>query len=87
MGELKSMPCPHCHGTGLRLDPIETGRRMRELRKSRNIRMAGIARVLGYSPSYLSDVERGRRPWTLGLVEKYEWAMDEAGPGNKVRVR
>jgi len=37
------------------------GKRLRELRESSEIRLVDLAREMGWSSVYLSDIERGRR--------------------------
>ena len=62
--------CRHCGGTGFEIDHAEIGRQMRELRTAAKISLAIVAKRLGVSAVYLSDLERGNRNWTK---ERIEW--------------
>ena len=69
--EYISFPCSHCAGYG-RIEVVSP-KWLREKRESKNVRLREVARLLGYSASYLSDVELGRRKCndiTLAVYEK-----------------
>lgn len=67
-----SMECPRCHGKGTVEDDRVVGAYMRNLRKGIPMTLRGMARQLGFSPAYLSDLELGRRRWTTKLRQAYE---------------
>lgn len=54
----------------------EFGNELRRVRESRKESLRALARRLKISPTYLSDIERGKRnaPWTL--IEKLEKMYD-----------
>lgn len=53
------------------------GRLVRRLRKEANKTMGDVAQVLGFSVTYISDVERGKRaPWNDTVVQRL---ADELG--------
>jgi DNA-binding XRE family transcriptional regulator len=45
------------------------GRRLRELRRQRNLTQLQMSKKFGIDRSYISDVERGRKSISLGLLE------------------
>ena len=49
------------------VDHQAAGALVRQQRIARGISLRAFARVLEISPSYLSDLERGRRNWTKNL--------------------
>lgn len=48
---------------------------MRAMRKASNKSLRQVARVIGLSPAYVSDLELGRRGWADSLVERYKKAV------------
>ena len=48
-----------------------TGSAARSFRRSRNLSVREVARRLGYSAAFVSDLELGRRCWTREKVEAY----------------
>lgn len=69
--------CRYCKGTGRELDPIEIGAVMRDWRKKAKKTLREVAKAMGYSPPYISDLELGRRAWTDELVGKYNDALTQ----------
>lgn len=53
--------CERCDGTGLQLDAIATGKRIRQARRRLGIGLREASRALKLSPTHLSDIELGRR--------------------------
>ena len=49
------------------VDHQAAGAAVRQQRIARGISLRAFARVMEISPSYLSDLERGRRNWTTNL--------------------
>jgi hypothetical protein len=49
------------------VDHQAAGAAVRQRRIARGISLRSFARVMEISPSYLSDLERGRRNWTKNL--------------------
>jgi len=45
------------------------GQRLRELRQERNLTQSQMAKKFGIDRSFISDVERGRKSISLGLLE------------------
>lgn len=59
----KSKPCPLCGGSGRVLDNKAMGQAMRIARKKAGVSGRELARRLGLSAAYVSDLELGRRGW------------------------
>ncbi len=72
------MTCPKCDGTGAVLDPRCVGEHMRELREKQGISLRSVAKTLGVSVPYASDLERGRRGWRTELVIRYKKALEKS---------
>lgn len=66
--------CPMCDGAGKVTDESKIGEDLRKLRKSANLSLREVARRMGYSAPYVSDLELGRRNWHLSTIEKFEAA-------------
>lgn len=56
-------PCTRCNGSGIEADWLNIGAGMRARREKLGIGLNSLARQLGLTPAYLSDMERGRRAW------------------------
>lgn len=56
-------PCPHCHGSGQVPD-------MRAARESANLTQVAASQQLKVNKVYLSDMERGLRPWPTPLFHR-----------------
>lgn len=52
------------------------GRRLRELRRERNYTQLRVAVDFGIDPSYLSDVERGKKSMSLCMLEVIALGMN-----------
>jgi DNA-binding transcriptional regulator YiaG len=50
------------------IDDYETGKAVRALRKETGMNITEFANLLGYTRSYLSELERGARHWRKPLV-------------------
>jgi transcriptional regulator with XRE-family HTH domain len=58
-----------------------TAASMRRLREKAGVSLRAVARRLGYSAAYVSDLELGRREWREKLIGDYVVAVDaEAQP-------
>ncbi|MCL1880438.1 MAG: helix-turn-helix transcriptional regulator [Actinomycetia bacterium] len=57
--------------TDTELEPIN--RTLKMLRITEDMSIRELARQVGLSPSYISDIETGRRKPTLSVLEKYGW--------------
>jgi hypothetical protein len=62
--------CPRCHGTGYLHDYEDLGKRMNLLRKKSGRSLKFVSTQIRVSEGYLSDMERGARPWTPDLMTK-----------------
>ena len=51
---------------------------MRFLRQQAGVSGARVARAMGVTRSYVSQLELGDAPWTVALVEQYRVALDKA---------
>jgi len=63
--------CPKCGGTGKLL----TAEELRARRIARGFQLVQMAKKMGISPSYYSDLEQGRRDLNLELMTKFEKAI------------
>jgi len=71
----KTKTCPKCHGTGQVTDDIWLGLHMRGLRRQAGHSLRVLAKRMGYSAPYISDLELGRRHWTPELIKVYSYAL------------
>lgn len=62
--------CVECNGSGI--DHSATGESMRQLREAEGLSLRALAKRMSLSPSYLSDLEHGRRHWNERLVTSYK---------------
>jgi transcriptional regulator with XRE-family HTH domain len=67
------MICPRCEGTGEICKPSE----MRKLRTSRCLKLGAVAKRMGVSAPYLSDLERGNRSWRVSIELRFRKAIEE----------
>ena len=68
------------HEAGLRALEAQksVGAAMRFWRDQNGVSLREIARRMEYSAPYISDLELGRRIWSVKLMESYRAAMDSA---------
>ena len=64
--------CSHCGGSGFEPDNRAIGQLMRDRRQQRKLGLREMAGLLELSPSYLSDLETGRRNWGHQNLARYE---------------
>lgn len=57
------------------IDHAETGICNQTLRRMRRLSLREVARRMGLSAPFVSDLERGRRNWTEDLDERYARAL------------
>lgn len=50
---------------------------MRQLREHSGLSLREVARRLGFSAAYLSDLERGQRLWNKEREQQYKRALKE----------
>lgn len=67
------MICPRCEGTGKIASPVE----MRILRLSKGLSMGKVAKKMGVSAPFLSDLERGNRSWNAKNELRFRNAIRE----------
>jgi len=67
--------CPKCNGTGQVLDAVEVGAYFKVHRRDSRISLREVAKRLNISAAYCSDLEQGRRRWSLELMERYRKAI------------
>jgi predicted transcriptional regulator len=68
---IPTQPCPSCRGTGTSIDHGLIGSILRQEREEADIGLNEMARRLGLNASYLSDMERGNRHWSLERIEEF----------------
>lgn len=49
---------------------------MRDLREAAGIRQKTIAHSMGFTPPYISGLEKGNRKWSEPLVHAYKRAVE-----------
>jgi len=59
------------------VDNVRTGQQVRELREQKGLTLRAVAIKAEMSPTYLSDLELGRRKWSPALLEKIGAALAE----------
>jgi predicted transcriptional regulator len=69
---MKYKQCSQCNGTGKELDQQALGAEMRKLRESAGVSLRQMASELGYSASFLSDLELGRRKCRKEWIAAYK---------------
>jgi predicted transcriptional regulator len=57
------MKCLTCNGTGTIINPTIEGAAFRKARQAKCVSLRAIARSIGKSAAYVSDLELGRRCW------------------------
>ena len=71
----KPKKCRRCKGTGREPNQAETGLWFRAHREQQGISLRVMAGRLGISPSFLSNLEQGRRVWTDRVRSAYRAAL------------
>lgn len=69
-------PCPRCGGTGQVWNSFRLGVDLAKRRVKAGLTGREVAKEMGISPQYLSDLEKGRRSWTEPLRARYLVAME-----------
>ena len=59
------------------IQQAETGREARLQREKRGVSLRGLAKKMGISASYLSDLELGRRHWNMDRIRLFEKSLDD----------
>jgi len=52
-----------------------TGGIMRTMRETAEVSLRSVAKTMGITPAYLSDLERGRRAWNDKLCKRFQEAL------------
>jgi transcriptional regulator with XRE-family HTH domain len=71
------------------LDPVasrraELGAEVRRLRATRRLSLDALAKLVGCSPSHLSEVENGRKLPSVGLIQNLDRVLETAGEAGLV---
>lgn len=72
MTATETMVCRHCEGTGRVIDPRLVGARLKARRIATEMSLREMAKNLGISAAYLSDMELGRRGWSTKWIKEFE---------------
>ncbi len=67
--------CARCGGKGRQIDQVKFGQEMRDLREAKRIKLSWVAAKLGFSPAYISDLEKGKRAWNPRLISSFKSAV------------
>ena len=54
----------------------ETGKEARFQREKQGVSLRSLAREMGITPSYLSDLELGRRHWNMDRIRLFESSLE-----------
>lgn len=68
------LECPRCKGVGKVNSTAEdekTGAALKKAREAKKISLRAVARQLGKSPAYLSQLEHGKQRWDADLEKRY----------------
>ena len=68
--------CPHCGGSGFVYDDRELGERLRRRRLALDLTLRQVGDLLGFTHSYIWDLEAGLRRWSPELVVSYMRATE-----------
>ena len=61
----------------LKIDHVSSGKTARKKRERANVSLREIARRMKISAPYLSDLELGKRNWSVKLARRFESAVEE----------
>ena len=70
-----TQPCHFCKGTGKELNNQAVGFALRIAREQSGRSLRDVAKALGVSAAYLSDLELGRRNWSPNRIHAYQAAL------------
>lgn len=73
---MKYIECPKCRGTGTIPDPKTTGTELRNKRRKARVSLTAVADCIGFSTSYVCELEQGRRHWSKVLITEYLKAIE-----------
>lgn len=80
----KKTTCQRCAGTGVEPDPTATGNEMRKLREASGKSLRQVAEAMDISAPYLSDLELGRRGWSLKRILSFKKTVESDKKGKKL---
>jgi len=66
--------CPKCNGRGRLPDQRFIGSQQRKRREKAGKSVREVARIMGFSGPYISDLELGRKQWTEKLLRAFNAA-------------
>jgi len=72
---METLACQRCLGTGILQNQEALGNTLREERKRRGFSQGEVAVKMGCSVSFVSELELGKRYWTLKLVKSFKEAL------------
>ena len=68
--------CRCCKGTGKTYDHRAIGRSVQIARKAAGLKLRDVSIRSGYTVSYISDLEQGRRNWNGDLYDRITTAIE-----------
>lgn len=74
---MKTLKCDKCNGTGRIIDDRKMGQEMRVRRTRKGVSLHRLAREMGISVAYLSDLELGRRHWHDNIRSHFMAALGD----------
>jgi predicted transcriptional regulator len=76
MSQMNSKTCQHCAGSGVEPNDSTTGRQLKASRQAAGVSQREAAERMGITPTYLCDLELGRRHWSHSLIESFNKAVN-----------
>jgi predicted transcriptional regulator len=70
--------CPRCGGLGVVENPKARGAKMKRVREDARVKLREVADLMGLSVGYISDLEHGRKAWSVRRVNFYLAAVETA---------
>jgi predicted transcriptional regulator len=70
--------CPRCGGRGVVDNPKAQGAKMRKVRDEAGVTLREVAAFMKLSVGYLSDMEHGRKAWSVRKINFYLAAVETA---------
>jgi len=82
MTKLINPTCPRCYGTGIDLDWRATGASRKAARLAAGLTARLVAKRMGVHPSFLCDLESGKRRFTLARLAAHKAACANGTAGS-----
>jgi predicted transcriptional regulator len=67
----KMIDCPKCSGTGKIKDNASVAEEVKRFREKHSLTLTEVAKEMGLTKAYISDLEHARRTWSDALEKRY----------------